>query len=40
MRSLITSKKDRSLITKFRYVRQVARTVGYIVLQKAAIPYA
>jgi hypothetical protein len=40
LRSLITFKKDRSLITKFRYVRQVARTAGYIILQKAAIPYA
>ena len=40
LRSLITSKKDRSLITKYRYVRQVARTVGYIILRKAAIPYA
>lgn len=40
LRSLITSKKDRSLTTKFRYVRQVVRTVGYIILQKAAIPCA
>ena len=40
LRSLITSKEDRSLSTKIRYMRQVVRTVGYIIWQKAAIPYA
>ena len=40
LRSLITSRTDRSLITRYRYVRQVVRTVGYIIFQKAAIPYA
>ena len=40
LRSLIISKKDPSLVTSYRYVRQVVRTVEYIILQKAAIPYA
>jgi hypothetical protein len=40
LRSLITSKKDPSLVTTYRYARQVVRTVEYIILQKAAIPYA
>jgi hypothetical protein len=40
LRSLITSKKDPSLVTAYRYARQVVRTVEYIILQKAAIPYA
>lgn len=40
LRSLITSKKDPSLVTTYRYVRQVVRTVEYIILKKAAIPYA
>ena len=39
LRSLIISKKDPSLVTSYRYVRQVVRTVEYIILQKAAIPY-
>jgi len=39
-RSLITSKKDPSLVTTYRYARQVVRTVKHIILQKAAIPYA
>ena len=40
LRSLIMSKKDPSLVTSYRYVRQVVRTVEYIISQKAAIPYA
>ena len=40
LRSVITSKKDPSLVTTYRYARQVVRTVEYIILQKAAIPYA
>ena len=40
LRTLIPSKKDPSLVTTYRYARQVVRTVEYIILQKAAIPYA
>jgi hypothetical protein len=40
LRSLIMSKKDPRLVTTYRYARQVVRTVEYIILQKAAIPYA
>lgn len=40
LRSLITSKKDPRPFTAFRYARQAVRTVEYIILQKAAIPYA
>jgi hypothetical protein len=40
LRSLIMSKKDPRIITTYRYVRQVVRTVEYLILQKAAIPYA
>jgi hypothetical protein len=40
LRTLITAKKDPSLVTTYRYARQVVRTVEYIILQKAAIPYA
>jgi hypothetical protein len=40
LRSLIMSKKDPSLITTYRWSRQVVRTVEYIIWQKAAIPYA
>ena len=40
LRSLITAKKDPSIITTFRYTRQVFRTVEYILMRKAAIPPA
>jgi len=40
LRSLITSKKDPSLVTTYRYACQVVRTVEYIILQIPAIPYA
>lgn len=40
LRSLIMAKKDPRIITTYRYARQVVRTVEYLILQKAAIPYA
>jgi hypothetical protein len=40
LRSLITAKKDPSLVTAYRFGRQAVRTVEYIILKKAAIPYA
>ena len=40
LRSLITSKKEPSLIITFRYIPHAIRTAKYIVLQKAAIPDA
>ena len=40
LRSLITSKRDPRIITTYRYARQVVRTVQYIILKNAAIPYA
>ena len=40
LRSLIASNKDPSLVTAYRYARQVIRTVEYTILEKAAIPYA
>ena len=38
LRSLISLKKDPRLFTAFRHVRQLIRTIRYIVLKKAAIP--
>ena len=38
LRSLITSRKDPTLITSYRYTRQAIRTLQYIILQKPAIP--
>ena len=38
LRSPLTSKKDSSVVTAFRYTSQAIRTVQYIVLQKPAIP--
>ncbi len=38
LRGFITQKKDPSLFTAFRHVRQLIRTARYIVLRKAAIP--
>ena len=38
LRSPITSKKDSSVVTAFRYTSQAIRTVQYIVLRKPAIP--
>ena len=38
LRNLISLKKDPRLFTAFRHVRQVLRTIRYIVLKKAAIP--
>ncbi|KAI0274570.1 kinase-like domain-containing protein [Russula aff. rugulosa BPL654] len=40
LRSIITSKKDPRVVTTYRYARQVVRTAQYMILQKAAIPYA
>jgi hypothetical protein len=40
LRSLITSRRDPTLITSFRYTRHAIRTAQYIVLQKPAIPDA
>jgi hypothetical protein len=40
LRSLITSKKDPTLVTTYRYARQVVRTAEYFILQKDAVPYA
>jgi hypothetical protein len=40
LRSLITAKKDPSIMTTLRYTRQVFRTVEYILMRKAAIPPA
>ena len=38
LRSLITSRKDPTLITSYRYTCQAIRTLQYIILQKPAIP--
>jgi hypothetical protein len=38
LRSPITSSRDSSVITAFRYTSQAIRTVQYIILQKPAIP--
>ncbi len=38
LRSLITSRKDPTIITTYRYTRQAIRTLQYIILQKPAIP--
>ena len=38
LRSPITSSRDPSVITAFRYTSQAIRTVQYIILQKPAIP--
>jgi hypothetical protein len=38
LRSPITSKKDPSVVTAFRYTSQTIRTIQYIVLRKPAIP--
>jgi serine/threonine protein kinase len=38
LRSPLTSKKDSSVVTAFRYTSQAIRTVQYIVLRKPAIP--
>ena len=38
LRSPITSRRDPSIITAFRYTSQTIRTVRYIVSQKSAIP--
>jgi hypothetical protein len=38
LRFPITSKKDPSVVTAFRYTSQAIRTVRYIALQKPAIP--
>lgn len=40
LRSLITFKKDLTLVTTFRYTRQAIRTAQYLILQKPAIPVA
>jgi len=40
LRSLITSSREPSLVTIFRYFPHAIRTAQYIILQKAAIPYA
>jgi hypothetical protein len=39
LRTLITSKKDPSLFTAYRYARQAVRTLQYIILRRSAIPY-
>ena len=39
LRSLITSKRDPSLFTTYRYARQAIRTVQYIISRQPAIPY-
>ena len=38
LRSLITARKDPTLVKTFRQTRHVFRTVHYIVLRKPAIP--
>jgi serine/threonine protein kinase len=38
LRSLITAKKDSTIVTAFRYTQQAVRTVQYIILQNPAIP--
>jgi hypothetical protein len=38
LRSLMIAKKDPSLITTFRYARQVVRTAMYLLTQKASVP--
>jgi hypothetical protein len=38
LRSLMITKKDPSLITAFRYARQVVRTAKYLLTQKASVP--
>jgi len=38
LRSLMIAKKDPSLITAFRYARQVVRTAKYLLTQKAPVP--
>lgn len=38
LRSLITAKKDSTVVTAFRYTQQAVRTVQYIILQNPAIP--
>jgi len=40
LRSLITSRRDPTLITTFRYTPHAIRTAQYIILQKPAIPDA
>jgi hypothetical protein len=40
LRSLITSKKDPSLITASRHIRQVFRTAQYVVMKKVTVPLA
>jgi hypothetical protein len=38
LRSPITSSRDSSVITAFRYTSQAIRTAQYIILQRPAIP--
>jgi len=38
LRSLMIAKKDPSLITGFRYARQVVRTAKYLLTKKASVP--
>ena len=38
LRSLMIAKKDPSLITAFRYTRQIVRTAKYLLTQKASVP--
>jgi hypothetical protein len=40
LRSLMIAKKDPSLITAFRYARQVVRTAKYRLTQKGSVPFA
>jgi hypothetical protein len=38
LRSLITSRRDPTIVTTYRYTRQAIRTLQYIILQKPSIP--